>query len=154
MANGTPGPDGPPEETLIKAWQLRVLHGISPADIAVELDVSPRTVKRYVKLGRELLEQLEYLDRQRGELDRNAVREDSAAVMDMVRSWMVEYKDQGGDPVQAALVVIKAEERKAKALGEQALARLEVGPTAPPAVPSKDMQRTIDAYRAVRGSTS
>lgn len=141
-----PGPAGPDEQTLVRAWKLRALDGLTIPQLAEELGSSITTVKRWVRDGRELVAQLEYSDTLRTQLKRADLQEDAAAVMDMVRGWMVEQYNNGMDPFKCADIVIRAEERKARLLGESQRIDLRAGPALPP-VADDDTQRAIEGYR-------
>lgn len=143
---GERGPAGPDEATLIKAWRLKAVNGLSVQQVADELKVSHTTAKRWVKDGRELVSELEYIDTQRQMVDRHPIRVDGAAVMDELRRLLFEYVDQGGDVLAAADRIIKAEERKARLLGEGERVSGELRILDLP-VPDAETQAAIDAYR-------
>lgn len=142
---GVPTPDGddPVEVQHWRAWELHV-EGRSLAYIGEALRISKTSAHRYVAAGRDLASQLDYLDRTRE-------RETGAAVMALVRSWMVDAVESGNaDPVAAGMVVIKAEERRAKLLGLDAPARVEVNAGGlPPTVPGEVVD-AVNAYRQGR----
>ena len=141
-----PGPAGPDDRTLVRAWKLKTLDGLFVQQVADELGVSHATAKRYIKAGRDVVAELEYLDTQRQHLDRHPIRVDGAAVMDMVRGWLVQAVNDGADVFRAAELVIKAEERKARLLGEAQ--RVELG-RAPDTLPVADDETrlAIEGYR-------
>jgi hypothetical protein len=143
-----PGPNGPDNDTLVRAWRLRVLDALPLHEVAEKLGCSLSSAKRWIAQGRDLVAELAYLDEQRTVLDRRNIREDQVAVMDEVRNWMIEARNQGLDVFKCAEIVIRAEERKAKALGEQAMARLELAPAPELPRPSVETMRAIEAYHA------
>lgn len=143
VVSNVPGPgEDPTEYAHWRAWELHV-EGRSLSHIGEQLGISKTSAHRYVAAGRDLAAQLDYLDRRRE-------RETGAAVMEMVRGWMVDHVEAGGDAVQAAQVVIKAEERRAKLLGLDAPQRLAVSDDRrPPTVPGEVVD-AVNAYRDAR----
>lgn len=151
MTGSRPGPDGPDEETVLRAWDMRVA-GKSPAHIAETFKVSVSTAKRYVKAGRDLAEVVEFSAKVADPLQFVDIRNEQqrqAATVDRVIEWMSDYVDNGGDEVQASMVVLKALERRAKALGSDppTAARLTLeAPQPPPTVPGHVVE-AIESYQ-------
>lgn len=148
-----PGPDGPDEETVLRAWDMRVERR-SLAYIAEQLKVSISSAKRYVKAGRELAEAIDYSEATNPArvMNLQAERERSAAVLDLVQGWLVDYVEAGGDEVQAATVVLKGEERRAKLLGLDAerVARLSLEQGGEPPAPSPTAVAAVRQYQQER----
>lgn len=145
---GTPGPAGPSDETLIMVWKMRT-EGRTPAAVAEATGIPVRSVKRYTAKARELLQTVGYLDRRQRIVDVAGERAQAAAVMDMVRTWLVDAVENGtATPVDAALAVIKAEERRAKVLRLDGPDRLELIPGRPAADdPPDDVDEAVRRYR-------
>lgn len=139
-----PAADDPTELRQYRAWELHV-EGRSLAYIGERLGTSRTTAHRDVAAGRDLAAQLDYLDHRRE-------RETAAAVMELVRSWMVDEVTRGGDAILASHVVIKAEERRAKLLGLDAPTRIAVRDDRArpaPTVPGEVVD-AVAAYRTER----
>lgn len=148
--------EGPPEERLVQAWELKTLFAKTYPEVAAALGVHISTAKRWVAQGRELMPQLAYLTAQQAAeqekviFDSRSFMNDRVAVMDEVRRWMIEARDQGLDPIECAKVVIMAEESKAKAVGEAYRIELAAASGERPA-PSPGMMRAIEGYRRMNG---
>lgn len=117
------GRPGPSDEIVTKAWELRV-KGAGLARIAEELGIARSTAREYVDRGRELEQAQDWLDWRNERIT-------GAAVMEAVRMVMFEAIDNGGDPVAAASVIIKAEERRSLLLGLDAPKRIALSADTP-----------------------
>lgn len=137
-----PPVEDPTELAHWRAWELHV-EGRSLSFIGEKLKVSKTSAHRYVAAGRDLAAQLDYLDRRRE-------RETGAAVMELVRGWMVDVVDSGGDAILAAGVVIKAEERRAKLLGLDAPTRISTDDGRVPVTVPGEVVDAVAAFRSER----
>lgn len=98
-------------DTIRRAWELSVKHGMSSREIADELGIGKTAAADYVRQGKEAEQYIGLLDRAEAQ-QRMAVR------FDFYTSWLVRDKELGRlRSDEAVPVLLQVERERAKLLG-------------------------------------